>query len=267
MINRRLILLNLALLISPWGIANDYSVDDYYQAKLEVRYEGEVGAFAQDLAQQLHIPYYTYQAEVQRVIYVQQDETNSLANLISIINKQLPTSVISLKKIGDQVTLMLEKKPLQSKEKNYIGPIVIGKSQKGNLLAEDAGKRADHQVNSLSPDEVKAREIEAEKIKSILAMSQDKKLIQQYSRRKQPEYRVESEEEKQKIGLETIKSTKISTFLVFNDQINLKDYQIKGDFQDFAKLDNVAVILHRQKKPPMVITIIAPNGHEAILKY
>lgn len=259
----------LMLLINSSALASTYSLDDYYAAKLEVSYKGEIGGLAQSLAQQLQIPYYTYQADPLRVVNIQQDKTHSLADLMQAINKQLPNSVLSFERINDQITLVLEKKQLNLKDGNYIGQVVMTKSniapETQSQVANENHKESEATTRE-SEDDVKMREQAAAKIKSILEMSKDEKLIQQYSKRKQPEYKLKSVEEKDKVGLDTIRSTKISTFLVFKDGVDLKDYQIKGDFQDFAKLGNVAVILHRQKKPPMSIAIIMPDGYETILK-
>ncbi|WP_126372932.1 hypothetical protein [Avibacterium volantium] len=102
-----------------------------------------------------------------------------------------------------------------------------------------------------------------DKLQYILNISQDADLLAKYSKRKQPVYQVENREA---IKLETIRSTKISTFLIFLPDVNTAQYEIKGKFQDIVKLDNIVAILHRQKQPPSHIKIIAPNGTAVLTK-
>lgn len=111
------------------------------------------------------------------------------------------------------------------------------------------------QVPDLTPQMIK-------KIQEILTLSQDEQLLAKYSKRKQPIYQVN---DKKRIGLDTIRSTKISTFLIFNKDIDTNQYQIIGDFQDIAKLDNIVAILHRQKKPPKTIKVITSTQEEETL--
>lgn len=99
-------------------------------------------------------------------------------------------------------------------------------------------------------------EAEAKKLQTILTLSQDAKLLAQYSKRVQPLYNVQ---DKAALALETVRSTKISTFLIFNDKVDVSHYRVEGSFQDIAKFGNVIAILHRQKRPPQEILITPPN--------
>ncbi|PJG85918.1 hypothetical protein [Conservatibacter flavescens] len=114
-------------------------------------------------------------------------------------------------------------------------------------------------VSNLSPEQ---RAKEQKGIEDILKVSQDAKLIAQYTRRAQPIYVVP---DKKALRLEAIKSTKISTFLVFEQGVDVNQYEFDGRFQKIAKLDNLVAILHRQQQPPAVITVITPDKQKQLI--
>ncbi|MDO4429772.1 MAG: hypothetical protein Q4B95_00535 [Lonepinella koalarum] len=124
-------------------------------------------------------------------------------------------------------------------------------------LTDTPNTPAETPLNQIQAKYSEVNEAEIKKLREILAISQDSKLLAQYAKRKTPSYNVPDQ---QAIGLETIRSTKISTFLIFKDGIDVANYKVDGQFQEIAKVGNVVAILHRQKSPPKEILITSPDN-------
>lgn len=284
--NKRVALSIFLATISCSIVAAEVSdIERYSNAKVEIKYKGEIGDLAQKLAQKLEIGYYAYQADSSMKVDVQQDNSRSLEDLFSALNSQLKKENIRFDILNDKVTLVLAGNSVKElNNPSYIGQVVFDSTVKTELLSSEATETDKEVIEVVKPEDLNKATSEqsnlqqsdgkvsstldqekvnaANKIQSILDVSKDKNLIAQYSRRKQPAYSVDNKEQ---VKLDAVRSTKISTFLVFEQGVDLKDYKIEGEFQDFAKLDNVAAILHRQKSPPSFIMITAPDGRKAKL--
>lgn len=262
------VLLSSAILAQAEGA----SFDKYQQAKLAVQYKGGVGDFAQQIAYKLGVGYYAMQADPNLKIAISQDKSKTLSHLLDGINAQLPQQNIRFELLNDKVVLALTGDQVTDLvEKQFIGNVIfdaveenITPKQENQIELESPSEPSSEVIDlPLQPQDEKAKLEQAKKIQDILSVSQDKKLIAQYGKRKQPIYAIE---DKSKVKLDTIKSTKVSTFLVFDNGVNVEDYKIEGEFQDIAKLDNIIAILHRQKQPPEKITLTAPNGEQQVLE-
>lgn len=139
---------------------------------------------------------------------------------------------------------------------------VLNPTQQSAVETQAAQTQTVQLAKPLSVEEQRVRKEQAEKLQAILKVSQDQQLIAQYSRRAQPIYDVDG---KEAVKLDQIRSTKISTFLIFEEGVDLSQYKFEGKFQDSAQLDNVFAILHRQQKPDS-FKVIAPNGQVANIK-
>lgn len=267
-------------LVSFNGFANpEANIERYENARVAIKYKGSIGEFAQKLAAELNIPFYIAQANPTTEVNLKQDNSKNIRDLFTAINQQLKSENIRFDVLNEQLTLVLLSNDITELNKpNYIGDvvfdsepvveereIVFAPEEKTQLeqpqITENKSAVVVDDNKGLTEQQQKEIEEQASKIESILKVSQDKDLIAQYSRRTQPNY-VISDADKKAIKLNTVKSTKISTFLVFDDGVNLNDYQFDGQFQDFAKLANVAAILHRQQRPPQSIMITSPEGKQ-----
>ncbi|TNH00691.1 hypothetical protein FHQ26_03570 [Testudinibacter sp. TR-2022] len=275
-----------SLLLAMLPLANAASVTDvekYNNAKIAVKYKGAVGDFAQQIAYKLGIGFYAYQSDPTTNIRIEQDDNASLSVLLANINGQLEQENLRFEILNDRVVLALTGNQVKElTEKQYIGSVIFDNSivDAVEKPAEESSQNSieiippEQQIDAgtsdvgeiaatIQPQDEKAKLDQAKKIQDILSVSQDQKLIAQYGRRKQPVYNIEN---KSAVKLDTVKSTKVSTFLVFENGVNVDEYQIEGKFQDIAKLDNIVAILHRQQQPPATITLVAPNGERQVLR-
>lgn len=99
-------------------------------------------------------------------------------------------------------------------------------------------------------------------MEAIVKISQDTALMAKYTRRVAPIYSIDNQ---QATLLENIRSTKLSTFLLFKNGIDTNQYQVEGNFQDIAKVGNIIGLLHRQKPAPTQIKITSPDGQVTIV--
>ncbi|MGX3014105.1 hypothetical protein ACWIVY_09505, partial [Ursidibacter sp. B-7004-1] len=240
----------------------------YTTARVEIDYSGHIGDFLQQLAYKLNIAYYNYQADPLLKISVYQDNNASLQDLINSINKQMDKQKVIIDLMNDKPTLALVNKNVKSLiAPQFIGDFDFSKNLDKNInqsekpeppkipsQPEDAKKTEE---SNLADKEKYIQEQES-KMKEFVLLSQDEKLIAKY-KRKAPLYTVNN---KEIIQLDNIRSTKLNTFLVFEHNINVEDYQIDGNFEDIAKLGNIVAILHRKKSPPKSITITNKNNQK-----
>lgn len=250
--------LSLALTTTSAFANIENQIKKYEDAHLAINYQGEVGNFLQLLSGKLGIGYYSENINPTIKVNVKQDEDKSLSNLITQINSQLKEQHVLLNSFDDKVTLALvnkNRKVLQSPQ--YIGEINFNHSEKktDEMISIEPIEQIETPTVSpkedLSPEKQAFLKQQEEKMNNIVTLSQDEQLIAKY-KRLPPQYSIEN---KEAIKLETIRSTKISTFLVFKDGVNVEDYEIEGKFQDIAKFGNLVAILHRQKEPPKTITV------------
>lgn len=261
-------------LTSLFAYANNIEsqIQRYEQANFAVNYQGEIGSFLQLLSAKLGISYYSENINPLAKVKIKQDKDKNLSSLIEQLNSQLAEQHILLNTFNDKVTLALvSKNRLVLQVPQYIGKINFNNVSLnseptesidvvGNTQSHSDAASTDENNSSLL--EKATLKIQEEKMNSIVALSQDEKLMAKY-KRKPPQYRIENQES---VKLEAIRSTKISTFLVFQDGVNAEDYQIEGKFQDIAKLGNLVAILHRQKEPPSTIKISNDNKEALIRK-
>lgn len=283
---KKILLATLMLMVGNSTFAQSQTelVSKYQQARIAVTYKGNVGDLAQQLAQQLNIPYYAMRHQPTVQVRLKQDNSKTIQDLLDEINRQLTHQKIRFDVLDDKVVLALTAKEITSlvtpqfigqvifadgqepvnnevspvSELNHIStPVIEGveEAQEGALLDNRAIEPVKQVV--AEPKIPKEMEEEAKKLKSILEMSQDEKLLAQYAKRKQPFFTIE---DKKSVKLDVVRSTKISTFLIFEDGVDVSQYKIEGDFQDIARLDNVVAILHRQKSPPRSFVIVTPDG-------
>lgn len=252
-------------------------IKNYSDARVAIKYKGNVGDLAQKIAQKLNLGYYAYSADSTAKIAISQDNSHTLQNLFDNINKQLKSDNIRFDILNDKITLVLTSNAIKElNNPDYVGEIEFTTAPENNSnntaeseeevqfvsTPESATQAVEESIPEPQQDSAE-RQKAADKIQSILDVSKNKRLIAKYGRRKQPVY---VSDNKDLVKLNSIKSTKISTFLVFDDDVDLSKYKIEGTFQDFAKLDNIAAILHRQKNPPKTITITAPNNKSIVLE-
>ncbi|NOL50957.1 hypothetical protein [Pelistega suis] len=282
---KKMLLATLMLIVgaSAFAQTEDELVSKYQQARIAVTYKGSVGDLAQQLAQQLSIPYYAMQHQPTVQIRLKQDDSKTIQDLLDEINRQLTHQKIRFDVLDDKVVLALTSKEITSLvTPQFIGQVIFADGQKPvnsevspvnelNHISTpviDGAKEVQESTldnkaiapvkQAVAEPEIPAeKEEEAKKLKAILEMSQDEKLLAQYAKRKQPLFTIE---DKKAIKLDAVRSTKISTFLIFEEGVDVSQYKIEGDFQDMARLDNVVAILHRQKSPPRSFAIITPDG-------
>lgn len=259
----------------------------YQQARIAVSYKGNVGDLAQQLAQQLNIPYYAEQHQPTVQIRIKQDNTKNINNLLEAVNAQLSNQKLRFDILDDKVVLALTGNNIKTLlTPQFIGEIVFEPSSISNQVETSPTEELNVKDSSSTDSEVKQENTtlslqdvapvqkavestsenevdqEAKKLQSILEMSKDEQLLAQYAKRKQPVFSVA---DKKSIALETIRSTKISTFLIFEDNVDTREYKFDGNFQDIARLDNVVAILHRQKSPPRTFTVETPAGVKQVI--
>lgn len=257
--------------------ADNSELAKYQQARIAVTYKGNVGELAQQLAEKLGIGYYAVQQHSAAQIKLKQDETQTLQQLLEQVNQQLDNQQLRFDVLNDKVVLALVGNNVSLAPIQFIGNVIyhqepVQAMEKSNSTEKTVQQPTAHETNQISmpvidqqitPTEQqpvsKNTEADAKKLQEILALSKNTKLIAQYSKRAQPLYDVP---DKTAIGLEALRSTKISTFLIFNNEVDATTYKVEGEFQDMVKLGNVVAILHRQKQPPKEIKITLPNNQE-----
>lgn len=276
------------------AFADEVELQKYQQARIAVTYKGNVGDLAQQLAEKLGIGYYAAKHNSTVQIKVKQDDRHSLQELLNQTNQQLAQQQskqelrfdmlddkVVLALVGENVSLAptqfignvqyVENTETLPVEKNTLGEvnmisapvIAVPETHKANGNADNAenmntdNSNIEKSTDITMPKYSEVNAAEAKKLSDILALSQDNKLLAQYGKRKNPIYQVPQQQE---MGLETIRSTKISTFLIFKDGIDVANYKVDGQFQEIAKVGNVVAILHRQKSPPKEILITSPDN-------
>lgn len=265
----------ICALPSAMAEQNTESFAKYHNAKLAVNYTGNVGYFVQQLAYKLNIGFYSAQTNPGIKISVQQDKSKSFDDLLNSINQQLGQHHLILTTLADKPTLALVTKQTNALElPQYIGEVVFDESatevpaKKQQPSEEPMISIENNDSSSLPATQpvVKVRDaatIEQEnKMNEIIKVSQDTDLIAKYTRREPPIYTVENQAA---TLLETIRSTKLSTFLVFKNDVDASKYDIKAEVQDIAKVGNIVGLLHRQKPAPKTITIANAEGKETIV--
>lgn len=259
---------SLFLFFSDHSLANiDTEIKKYEDARLAVNYQGEIGSFLQLLSAKLGIGYYSENINSSVKVIVKQDENNTISELISQVNNQLRDQHVLLNSFNNKVTIALVNKELnilQSPqyigEINFNAPSQISSSSTSSVLAESSSTPISIESIPTIKEETVSQDVallkeQEEKMNYIVSLSKDEKLLEKY-KRAQPKYIVEN---KEKVKLSSIRSTKLSTFLVFEDNVNVADLKIEGKFQDIAKFGNLVAILHRQKEPPKTIKISKDN--------
>lgn len=274
---------------SAFSYADEAELAKYQQARIAVTYKGNVGELAQQLAEKLGISYYAAQHNSSIQVKLKQADSHTLQNLLDEANRQLTQQnspqQLRFDMLDDKVVLALVGNNVNLGPTQFIGnvvydevkhqdtikkeqdeqnviskPIVVETTEKNEKSeSNQPAKLIDNIPEVSKPNEEISSDVEgaeAKKLRDILAVSQDNKLIAQYAKRKVPSYSVTDQ---QSLGLETIRSTKISTFLIFKDGIDMSKYKIEGKFQDIAIVGNVVAILHRQKMPPQEILITSPE--------
>lgn len=104
----------------------------------------------------------------------------------------------------------------------------------------------------MSAEQLAEKVKQSKLIDQIFKESADEKILAWYKKKKAPTYQVVS---KDMLGLEDIKSTSISTFLLFSEQTDVSSYSVKGPFEKIGKWGNVIAILHKTWKAPIEIRI------------
>lgn len=251
------------LLLAPLGFsyADEASLTKYQQARIAVTYKGNVGDLSQQIAKKLGIGYYAIQHNSSIQVKLKQTDNDTLQHLLDQINQQLKqqnsNQQLRFDMLNDKVVLALVGNNVSLAPTQFIGDVVYDNKA---LVQEEKERNiisVPPQSNKGSYSEVSSAE--EKKLGDILALSQDTKLISKYAKRKVPTYNVVNQHA---LGLENIRSTKISTFLIFKDGIDMSKYKVEGQFQDIAIVGNVVGILHRQKVPPKEILITAPDKQQ-----
>lgn len=237
-------------------VANAITAEKYQNAKIAVNYQGSVGQLAQDMAYRLGVAYYSNQANPNVQVKVVQNSSRTIQNLLDSVNSQLQDSTLQFIQLDNQTTLALMQKAGDS---NYIGPITFDDDNTTPATDTDTNKSETVTTNQNNQQEQLMAE---KKMKEIIALSQDQKLLEQYTKRKQPIYRINNAKA---VHLAQVRTTKVSTFLIFDNNVDVNKYKIEGKFQEIVKLNNIVAILHRQQPPTDKITIIAPNGAQQVL--
>lgn len=266
------------LLIGTNTLANNTpSLSKYENAKVAIDYTGFVGSFAQQLAYKFNISYYSFQTNPNIKIKLQQDKNGSLSDLLHKVNQQLQNQHLILTVINEKPTLALVNKQTQSLEQpQYIGDIIFVDNDKptaedNEIKKIEAQSKEEEQLIDVvpviditpTPEARDQKTIEQEKkMSEIIKISQNTNLLAKYPRRNAPIYNIENQEA---TLLDNIRSTKLSTFLVFKDQVNVNQYNIEANVQDIAKVGNIIGLLHRQRPAPQVITITDPQGNKTVI--
>lgn len=274
---------------SAFSYADEAELAKYQQARIAVSYKGNIGDLAQQLAEKLGIGYYAVQHNSVIQVKLKQSDSHTLQQLLDQANQQLEEQQskqqLRFDILNDKVVLALVGNNVSLAPTQFIGNVVYTENfptadatrQEENTISIPVIAKMAPQVNEKGNTTLKNNEngvsnplsvstqyseedtAEAKKLRDILDISQDNKLLAQYAKRKIPSYNVPDQ---QAIRLETIRSTKISTFLIFKDGIDTAKYKVEGQFQDIAKVGNVVAILHRQKSPPKEILITTPENQQ-----
>lgn len=274
---------------SAFSYADEAELAKYQQARIAVSYKGNIGDLAQQLAEKLGIGYYAVQHNSVIQVKLKQSDSHTLQQLLDQANQQLEEQQskqqLRFDILNDKVVLALVGNNVSLAPTQFIGNVVYTENfpttdatrQEENTISIPVIAEMAPQVNEKDNTTLKNNEndvsnplavstqyseedtAEAKKLRDILDISQDNKLLAQYAKRKIPSYNVPDQ---QAIRLETIRSTKISTFLIFKDGIDTAKYKVEGQFQDIAKVGNVVAILHRQKSPPKEILITTPENQQ-----
>ncbi|MGV6988690.1 hypothetical protein ACWA5Z_07295 [Testudinibacter sp. P80/BLE/0925] len=252
--------------------AQDKDYRYYENAKIAVNYNGEVGYLLQKLADQMKVGYLSYNADSSQPIVIKQAETQTLRALLDSVNGQLKGNTVQFDTLGNRTLLVLSdgKEPIV---RQYIGPMVFGGEQpqqnniqvtlpetkKGDTIGavEASDNAAEEQ---LSEADQKIREKETKIIDAIIQESADEKVLAKYKKKKSPEYRALPNTPL--LGLEDIKSTPISTFLLFSPETDVNEYSVKGPFEKIGKWGSVIAISHKTWKAPVEIRVFNSEKEE-----
>lgn len=224
----------------------------------------------------MNIGFYSAQTNLGIKISIQQDKNKSFDDLLRSINAQLGQHHLILTTLADKPTFALVTKQTNSLElPQYIGEVVFDESAVESPVKQDK-QSSEEPIISIEPSDssalpvtqpvVKVRDAatteQENKMNEIIKVSQDTDLMAKYTRREPPVYTVENQSAS---ALETIRSTKLSTFLVFKNDVDASKYDIKAEVQDMAKVGNIVGLLHRQKPAPKNITIVTTDGKETVI--
>ncbi len=264
------------------GQAAEKDYQYYENAKIAVNYNGEVGYLLQKISDKLKIGYLSFNVDSSSQIVVNQTNNQTLKELIASVNNQLKDSQVSFDTLGNRVILVLS----DGKEtilKQYIGPIIFdngvpesspseneslenkqGSSEnkidvqlpENNEKAEVLNQNSDD--SGLTAEDLKVKEKQSKIIDSIFKESNDEKILARYKKKKEPTYQATANSAM--LGLEDIKSTPISTFLLFSEDTDVNTYSVKGPFEKIGKWGNVIAILHKTWKAPIEIRITDSNN-------
>ncbi|QNS15457.1 hypothetical protein [Mannheimia bovis] len=86
----------------------------------------------------------------------------------------------------------------------------------------------------------------------IINRATDKKVIAKYKKKKEPKYKLTKKEFD---SLESVKVTRIGTFLLFNKDTDTAQFKLNGKFEKIAQFGNVIAISHEKVIAPKVIEI------------
>ncbi|QLB41575.1 hypothetical protein HV560_01310 [Mannheimia pernigra] len=86
----------------------------------------------------------------------------------------------------------------------------------------------------------------------LVARATDEALLSKYKRKKAPKYKLNKKEFD---GLESVKVTPIGTFLIFNQEMDVSDFDVKGKFERMEKHGNLIAISHEKVSAPKWITV------------
>lgn len=262
--------------------AQDKDYHYYENAKIAVNYNGEVGYLLQKLADQMKVGYLSYNADSSQRIVIKQTETQTLKDLLNTVNGQLKGNTAQFDTLGNRTLLVLSdgKEPIVQQ---YIGPMIFGSEQPQQnsiqITLPDAGKNETDEAtdtiissaveaseqtaeDQLSEADQKVRDKETKVIDAIIQESGDEKVLAKYKKKKAPEYRALPNTPL--LGLEDIKSTPISTFLLFSADTDVNDYSVKGPFEKIGKWGSVIAISHKTWKAPVEIRVF--NGEKEELR-
>ncbi|MGR3808758.1 hypothetical protein SAMN05660772_00280 [Pasteurella testudinis DSM 23072] len=252
--------------------AQDKDYQYYENAKIAVNYNGEVGYLLQKIADQMKVGYLSYNADSAQPIVIKQAETQTLKDLLNSVNGQLKGNTAQFDTLGNRTLLVLSdgKEPIVQQ---YIGPVIFGSEQppqnsiqvtlpeteKGETsgAVETSDNAAEEQ---LSEADQKLRDKETKIIDAIIQESADEKVLAKYKKKKAPEYRALPNTPL--LGLEDIKSTPISTFLLFSPEVNTGEYSVKGPFEKIGKWGSVIAISHKTWKAPVEIRVFNQEKEE-----
>lgn len=233
---------------------DNQDLSKYQQAKIEINYNGELGYFAQLLAYKLNVAYYAEVLDPKMKLSVQQTAVENLADLFEKVNQQLPQHHLILTQLNNQPTLALVSKQIQHlQQAKFIGEVIFAEPKP--VMQEAA---------ATDNPQTKAQMLEQQKkMDEIVKVSQDSELQAKYPRRSAPIYNLQDQ---QATGLETVRSTKLSTFLVFKQGLDVSQYRVEGEYQDIAKVGNIIGLLHRQKPAPKLLKIINEQNQLSLVE-